>query len=273
MIQLTLTRQPKVPLQADVLSPDGLRGLSREAICGSPVFHGRRRCRVDQFFDVQGEGAEDLQIDGDLSKVRRLGSGMTRGTLTIHGNVGMHLGTGMSGGEITVTGDAGDWAGAEMSGGVIRIGGNAGDRVGGAYIGSLTGMRNGTILVDGTAGVEIGLRMRRGLIVVGGLAGELAGLQMKGGTLILRGGAAARCGVWMKRGTIVSLEPLTTMASHRYATDYNPTFLNLYARHLGELGIDLPHHATDGRYARHCGDASVRGKGEILIWHPSDETA
>ncbi|WP_417745756.1 formylmethanofuran dehydrogenase subunit C [Rosistilla oblonga] len=270
MIRLKLKRQPKVPLQADRLSPDGLSGLSHDAICTIEILHGRRRCRVDEFFEVQGEGADELQIEGDLRKVQQIGSGMTHGTIAIRGDVGIHLGASMSGGKITVDGDAGDWAGAEMVGGEIHIGGNAGDRIGGAYVGSLTGMKNGTILVGGTAGAEIGLRMRRGLIVVGGQAGELAGLQMKGGTIVLRGGAAARCGAWMRRGTIVSLQPVATLATHHYSTDYNPTFLNLYARHLQGFGIEIPYRSEEGGYARYCGDGSVRGKGEILVWQPRD---
>ena len=42
-------------------------------------------------------------------------------------------------------------------------------------------------------------------------------------------------------------------------------FLNLYAKHLAPLGIILP---LTGRYQRFNGDASVPGKGEILIWQP-----
>ena len=44
----------------------------------------------------------------------------------------------------------------------IRVRGNVGGQVGAGYRGSLAGMRNGLIIVDGTAGLEVGMRMRRG---------------------------------------------------------------------------------------------------------------
>ena len=34
------------------------------------------------------------------------------------------------------------------------------------------------------------------------------------------------------------------------------------------LGITVPHEAHDGAYLRYSGDASVPGKGEILVWQP-----
>ena len=58
-----------------------------------------------------------------------------------------------------------------MSGGLIRIGGNTGGQLGAAYRGSLRGMRGGTILVEGSAGIEVGMRMRRGVIAIKGPVG------------------------------------------------------------------------------------------------------
>ena len=74
----------------------------------------------------------------------------------------MHLGAYMKGGTIEVTGNASDWVGGEMTGGLIRIRGNAGGQIGAAYRGSLSGMNGGTILVGGSAGIEVGMRMKRG---------------------------------------------------------------------------------------------------------------
>ena len=62
-------------------------------------------------------------------------------------------------------------------------------QVGAAYRGSAKGMRNGTIVVEGSAGLEVGMRMRRGIIVVQGQVRDFAGLQMKGGTIFLLKGA------------------------------------------------------------------------------------
>ena len=129
-------------------------------------------------------------------------------------------------------------------------------------------MTNGTIVVGGSAGLEIGMRMKRGLIVIGGVVRDFAGLEMKGGTIILGSGAELRTGAWMTRGTIVTLKPIPLMPTFSYAATYMPTFLRLYARHLATLGITVPDDDRHGAYQRYTGDSSVPGKGEILIWTP-----
>jgi formylmethanofuran dehydrogenase subunit C len=268
MITLTLKEQPSVPLEAEVLSPDVLANLTHEAIRALPVFLGKRRLRLEEFFEVEGAASETLEIRGNASKVKWIGRGMTRGRITIDGNAGMHLGAFMKGGTIEVSGDASDWVGAEMSAGLIHIHGNAGGQIGAAYRGSLKGMRNGCILVEGSAGLEVGMRMRRGIIAVGGPVRDFAGLQMKGGTLFLLGGAEIRTGAWMIRGTIVCLRPIPLLPTFSFACAYNPAFLRLYARYLQPFGFSIPVDPKDGAYQRYTGDTSVPGKGEILLWQP-----
>jgi formylmethanofuran dehydrogenase subunit C len=265
---LTLKERPHVPLEAEVLSPDVIVSLGRDQVCGLPVILGKRQYRLDDFFAVEGEGSEELEIRGDAARVKWIGRGMTRGRITVVGNAGMHLGAHMKGGAILVTGDASDWVGSEMKGGLIRVRGNAGGQVGAAYRGSLSGMKGGAILVEGSAGIEVGMRMRRGLIAIKGPVRDFAGLQMKAGTIVLMGGAEVRTGAWMVRGTIISLKPIRLMPTFSYACAYNPTFLRLYALHLHGLGFSIPYEAQDGAYQRYSGDASVPGKGEILIWQP-----
>jgi formylmethanofuran dehydrogenase subunit C len=268
-ITLRLTRQPAVPLEAEALSPDVVRGLSNAEIRGLTVYHGKRQLPLSEFFDVEGERDEDLIIHGAMHKVRWVGRAMSRGSITIHGAVGMHLGAYMTGGRIEVHGHAGDWIGAEMKDGLIHVHGNAGGQVGAAYRGSLAGMKNGTIIIDGSAGLEVGMRMRRGTIVVGGPARDFTGLQMKGGTIILLGGAEIRTGAWMNRGTIISLQPLPLMPTFAFAAELNPTFVNMCARHVGQFGVRLPHATNDGTYRMYSGDLAVPGKGEVMVWHPA----
>ncbi len=269
MVTLTLKEQPNVPLEAEVLSPDVIATLGIEAIRALPVHLGKRQCRVDDFFTVDGAASDELEIRGDARKVKWIGRGMTRGRLAVVGNAGMHLGAYMEGGRIEVSGNSSDWLGAEMSGGLIRVRGNAGGQVGAAYRGSLTGMRNGTILIDGMAGMEVGMRMKRGIIAIGGAVKDFAGLQMKGGTIIVRQGAELRTGAWMTRGTIISLVPVKLLPTFSYAATYSPTFIRMYARHLGTLGFTIPCDDTEGAYQRYSGDSSVPGKGEILVWKPA----
>jgi formylmethanofuran dehydrogenase subunit C len=127
-------------------------------------------------------------------------------------------------------------------------------------------MKGGSILIEGSAGLEVGMRMRRGTIAVGGQVRDFAGLEMKGGTIVLRGGAELRTGAWMLRGTIVSLAPIRLLPTFCYSSTYNPTFLRLYAKHLSTLGFSIPYEERDGGYQRYTGDSSVPGKGEILVW-------
>lgn len=268
-IRLTLKKSPTVPLEAEVLSPDRLSDLSRDEIAALTLYHGKRQVRIDEFFDVEGEKSEEVEVEGDLNKVRWIGRAMSRGTLTVRGSVGMHLGAHMTGGEINVDGDAGDWIGAEMAGGTIRVSGNGGGQIGAAYRGALVGMRGGTIIIGGTAGLEVGMRMRRGTIIIGGVVRDFAGLQMKGGTIIMLSGAEIRTGAWMNRGTIISLKPLQVLPTFRYCSDYNPTFMNVYSRELAKYGIELPYDPSEGSYSRYTGDASVPGKGEVLVWNAS----
>lgn len=267
VVRLTLREAPPVPLETERLSPDVLGGLSNAEIAALPIFLGKRELRVDDFFTVEGEASEHLEIHGDCLRVKWIGRGMTKGRIDVHGNAGMHTGAFMKGGEIHVHGNVSDWLGGEMAGGLIHVRGNAGGQIGAAYRGDVTGMRDGMIVVDGSAGLEVGMRMKRGIIAIKGRVRDFAGLQMKGGTLVL-GASDIRLGAWMTRGTIIVLTPPNLLPTFMPACQYHPMFLALYARHLARFGIELPTDAAAGSYARYTGDSSVPGKGEILVWQP-----
>lgn len=268
-ITLHLKRPPTVPLEAEVLSPDVFANRSNDEIRSLVVYHGKRQLPLSEFFDVEGERSSELVLHGDLNKVRWIGREMSQGSITIHGAAGMHLGAHMRGGRIEVLGNASDWIGAEMKRGFIHVHGNAGGQIGAAYRGSLRGMKGGMIIVDGSAGLEVGMRMRRGLIVLGGPARDFTGLQMKGGTIVLLGGAEIRTGAWMNRGTIISLKPLQMMPTFTRSADANPVFINLLARQVKPYGIDLPYALGDGAYQTYAGDKAISQKGEIFVWQPA----
>jgi formylmethanofuran dehydrogenase subunit C len=269
MITLTLKRPVDgVPLEAESICPDVMAALDNAAIRALPVYLGKRQCRIDDFFTVDGEKSDEIDVHGDLRKVRWIGREMTRGRIAIDGNAGMHLGAYMKGGTIEVSGAASDWVGGEMSGGLIRVAGNAGGQIGAAYRGSPRGMTDGTIVIGGSAGLEVGMRMKRGLIVISGPVRDFAGLEMKGGTIVLASGAELRTGAWMMRGTIVSLKPIALLPTFSAAALYNPTFLRLIARQLRAFGLSLPVDEDAGGYRRYNGDSCVPGRGEILVWEP-----
>jgi formylmethanofuran dehydrogenase subunit C len=268
-ITFRLKREPTVPLEAEVITPDVVAGLSNAEIGALIVYHGKRQLPLSEFFDVEGDGADDLIIDGALHKVRWIGRAMSKGSVTIHGNVGMHLGAYMSGGRIEVHGTASDWIGAEMKNGFIHVHGNAGGQVGAAYRGSLGGMKDGTIIVDGTAGLEVGMRMRGGLIAIRGQARDFTGLQMKGGTIVLMDGAEIRTGAWMNKGTIISMKPLRMMPTFNYVSDRDASYVSDQMGRLKELGINLLDGDAKGTFRQFSGDQSVSDKGQILVWQPS----
>jgi formylmethanofuran dehydrogenase subunit C len=263
-LTLTLREQPAVPLETEGLCPDRLGGASREEIEGLTVWHGNERTRLGEFFAVSGSG-DDVRFEGDLSRVKFVGAGMSAGRLTVAGHVGMHAGAGMRGGELHVEGDAGDWAGAGMHGGQLVVRGSAGRQLGGVYPGERAGMRGGEIVVHGDVGAQAGAGQRRGLIAVAGRVGDAAGLRMLAGTIVALGGLGARAGAGMRRGSIVTMAPATPLATFVFSCRYRPSFLGLYLRRLRALGLDVTDAQLEGRYARWCGDGLELRRGEILI--------
>ena len=113
---LTLKVAPHVPLEAELLSPDVIAPLGHDEVRALPVVLGKRQYRLEDFFEVEGAGSEELLIRGDAGRVKWIGRGMTRGRITVVGNAGMHLGAYLKGGTIEVTGHTSDWLGGEMSG-------------------------------------------------------------------------------------------------------------------------------------------------------------
>jgi formylmethanofuran dehydrogenase subunit C len=268
-LTLTLREQPAVALETEGLCPDRLAESSREEIEALPLWHGNERTRLGKFFAVSGSG-DDVRVEGDLSRVKFVGAGMTAGRLTVAGDVGMHAGAGMSGGELRVEGDAGDWAAAGMRGGRLVVTGSAGRQLGGVYPGERAGMHGGEIVVHGDAGEQAGAGLRRGLIAVAGRAGDAAGLRMLAGTIVALGGLGARAGAGMRRGSIVTMAPAMPLGTFVFSNVYRPPFLRLYLRRLRALGLAVSEEQLDGRYARWCGDGLELRRGEILILEDLD---
>src|SRR4051812_48308079 len=290
-LTLTLREAPAAPVLAEVLRPDRLAGRSAAAIERLELRHGNRVAAVRELFHVEGGGANDVRIEGDLARVAGLGAGMAAGRLTIAGRAGAHLGAGITGGEIVVEGDAGDWAGAEMRGGrvVLRrsagrrpgrahprppagmrggrivLRGSAGRRLGGACAGSRAGMHGGEILVHGDAGDEAGAGLRRGVVAVAGRTGAAAGLAALAGTIVALGPLGAHPGALMRRASIVAMTPPQLLPTYAEATTYRPTFLRLLLRRLRDLGLPVGDEQIEGRYTRWSGVALEINRGEILI--------
>jgi formylmethanofuran dehydrogenase subunit C len=70
MITLTLREPPSVPLEAETLTPDVTARLSLDEIRALPVNLGKRQRRVDDFFTVEGEPGDEIDIHGDAARVK-----------------------------------------------------------------------------------------------------------------------------------------------------------------------------------------------------------
>lgn len=266
--RITLTPRvfPSADLEVEGLTPDTLASLSQADIATLPIWLGRQRATLGDFFDIQGERSHRVLIEGDVSRVRGLGAGMSGGELFVIGNAGGSLGAGMSGGLVEVQGNAGDDAGVGMSGGVMRIAGNAGDRVGGARADAFRGMTGGEIIVRGSVGRDAAARCRRGLLVVLGSTGSCPARAMIAGTLVVFGAVGDDPGFANKRGSLVAVGPMPVPSTYRYASTFEPPYVRLLMTHLRRgHGLTIDEAVITSRYQRFCGDLGVPGRGEILL--------
>jgi len=207
----TVTLKPKkaikISVEAENISPDKFAGKNEKEIQAIEAWLGNQKTTLGELFTIKVEGtgaAADVKIvmEGDFSRIKRIGEGMTAGLITIKGNVDMHLGSKMSGGKISVTGNVDSWAGREMKGGEIIIEGNAAYYVGSGYRGESCGMRGGKITVMGNCLDYVGEHMCGGEIYVKGSTGILPGLSNNGGKIVIEGNTS-RPGSEMSKGTII----------------------------------------------------------------------
>jgi len=226
MERLTLT--PKdveyLVLEAPAIAPDAVCGKTLEEIAELPVLEGNTIWPLGRFFTITGkvaDAAEDqgIIIDGDVPRVKYIGSKMTAGAVLCKGDVDMYCGAWMKGGRIRVKGNADAFAAIQMEGGDILFEGNVGDYCGASYRGDWRGMKGGNIVVNGNAGVTLGEYMMGGKITVKGNVGINAGIHMGKGigakdpipTIIIHGDSPGRVGAFMMRGNIYVLGKVEAM--------------------------------------------------------------
>lgn len=275
-VTLSLKNTPPVPVEAESLIPENVANKDEQEIGQLPLLIGKHWERVSDWFDVTVDGAPgenggapdepaDLTLQGDLTRFKRLGEGMSRGRMLVLGPVGFHAGARMSGGTLIIRGDADDFLGSHMTGGRIVVDGNAGHYTAAAYRGYTRGMKGGTIVITGNAGQMLGARMRRGLICVLGDSGDVTGFNMKAGTIIVGGTSGVRAGARMVRGTIMVLGgPATMLPTFSYDCTYQPTFWKLLHRQLANQGFPPPA-GPETAFSHFSGDANEGGRGELLV--------
>ena len=266
-VTLALRAPLTSPVDASAVVPDAFVALSEPEIARLPLWLGRKRATVGDFFDVHGERSSSVRITGDVRRAAGFGTAMGTGSLTIDDDAGSRLGAAMTGGTIDVLGNVGDDAGAAMAGGILHVRGSAGNRLGGAAPGASRGMTGGTIVVHGSAGTDVGARMRRGLLFVGGNAGDRAACSLIAGTVIVLGRVGMEPAFASKRGSLVVCGGVEVPVTYRYACDYEPPHVRLMLTHVTRrYGVTIAPGVVGGRYRRYCGDAGTVAKGEILEW-------
>lgn len=246
-----------MPIYAGCISPDVFAERSMKEISMLKVWEGNKNRLLKDLFKIQDK-AEDsdeeivIQIQGDLSKVRMIGAGMTNGKILIEGNVGMHLGERMKGGEISVNGNVDSWVGGAMEGGKIEVHGSAGDYVGAPYRGSSSGMKKGTIIIHGDAGNEVGAFMRGGTLKIFGNIGQFTGVHMVDGTVFVRGDCEGRMGADMLNGKII-------------ICGYVPSVLPTFTIDSLRPNADVDGEKIEGPFYRFIGDIADKGEGKLFV--------
>jgi len=243
-----------ITVEAEVIRPDIFAGKKREEIEGLIVWQGARQLALAEFFDVdvsRARPSEEMKpeetsiiIEGDVSRVKRIGQGMKAGRIMVCGSAGMHLGFEMAGGSILVEGDAGAWTGMEMKGGQIHIMGNGADHIGSSYRGSWRGMTGGEILIDGNARSQLGGGMVGGRIIIAGNVENFCGIRQSGGLILVKGSAVRGVGAEMNGGTIAVCKAIKQPS---------PGFVETGREENAKLGdVQL-----EGWYARFTGDYAL----------------
>ncbi len=267
-LRLRLRDPPRFRIDLSPLTPERLAGQSADAIARVLLACGRRRVPVGDWFDVRGSAGPSILIEGDGTRLDRIGAGMQDGLIRIEGDAGAYLGLGMRGGRIEVSGSVDAYAACGLSGGVVRIDGNSGDYLGAALPGEHRGMRGGVVIIGGRVGDRAGDHMRRGLILAEGACGDYCGARMQGGTIAMLGACGARPGYAMHRGTLLFAGPAPVPGpTFNDGGELPLGFLVLLARSWRELPsrfTSLARPAT--RVHRWVGDLAFGGQGELLHW-------
>ncbi len=263
--RLTLAQPPALRIDLRGITPGALAGLSADEVLRLPVGCGRMLLPLGEFFRAEPIDAPELRLEGDLSRVDRIGWQMDGGRLVVDGPAGDYAGAGLRGGELIVHGDAGDLAACEMAGGTLEIHGKVGDFAASTLPGSMDGMRGGRFTVRGSAGARFGDRMRRGTALVFGDVGDFCASRLVAGTIAIGGAVGAHSGYGMRRGSVVfaTAQPDIPMTFAPALVDA-AVFWQLLSRDLATSGgpfAGLPAR----RIRRHLGDLSADGRGELVV--------
>jgi len=266
-MKLKLHTQPDVPFEAESITPGVVNKLKAKEIERLKLFHGNREVNLADFFSVIDNKSEILEVEGDMHRVKYLGTNMSSGEMQINGDVGPHLGSAVTGGFIKVNGNTGDWIVPAMTGGRVHITGNSGHCIASAYRGASIGVAGGEVIIEGNVKNELGHAMSNATIIVGGKCGDFTGVNMNSGTILAFGEMGTRTGAGMKRGTIICMDQPEVLPTFSYDCKYSPVYLKLLFKYLKDnTAIKIDDKYIDGAFHRWSGDAVEMNRGELLVF-------
>ncbi len=257
-ITLDLKKFSSIALEFDELTPDEVYTWSKEDFEKYQVPVGNSRFPLSNYFDIEVEGdaqgPEEVKmiLNGDTSRVKYIGCGMTAGEIIVNGDADLQAGAEMEGGSITINGNAESYAGREMRGGSLEIMGNVREYCGTSYIGEWRGMSGGIIKVHGNAGKQLADCMSGGEIYVDGGCDILAGIHMTKGYIEIGGDVTRWPGGQMKNGTIVIKGKLNELLE-----GFEPEGV------FEDPSLDGKQ--LSGKYIKYKGDIGVNGKGSLWL--------
>ncbi len=247
-----------IALEFDELIPDEIYGWEKQDFDKYMVPIGNSKFPLSDYFDVEVEGsaqspAEVLMIlNGDLGRVKYIGSKMSNGQIIANSSVDLHCGAEMAGGSILVNGDAESYAGREMTGGELEITGSVKEFCGSSYIGDWRGMTGGIITIHGNAGKQLGECLTGGEIHVKGNCDILAGIHMTKGLIQIDGDVTRWPGGQMQNGDIVINGTLS-----RFLEGFNQEEIVKDPTIAGKQ--------YSGKYIKFIGDIARNGKGNLWL--------
>lgn len=264
MIVITPKRAFDVPIQAACINCDVLAGKTVKEITAMQITEGKETITMGDAFKITEDKTVEtpnITLNGDFSRVKRIGQGMKTGEIVFNGDAGMHTGEKLSGGKIIINGNSGGWTASEMKKGIIEIHGNSGDYTASPYRGTSTGMKGGLLTIDGNVGTDSACYMQGGTIKIKGSAGRFLGYHMVNGTIYVEKDCDVRAGACMTGGKIIingqhEVMPSFTIDSikPKVKVDATQTAAGPYYVFLG----DLAEHGTGKLFALKASNPAMK---------------
>lgn len=271
ILQLKFMHLPILPIDIRAVVFDSRSFRNADSLERKLIRYGHNAISLGDICQVskQTSTMDLVEIHGSTPSIHHLGEACEV-EIIVHGPVGRWTGAGMNGGRITILGDTGEGLGAGMSGGEILVEGNVSSGCGSRLYGNDQRMTGGLILVNGNAGSHLGQGMRRGTIVVKGRSGDFTGVDMLAGTIFVAGKTGKCTGLNMRRGSIVTAKAMGIPAGFLYAGKMDAGWLGILYNQLVQYGSFMKNWVAARTYDRFTGDHLEMGKGELILYEPSE---